>query len=181
MGGWHAPQSGRAGRITLTALSIRVGPEATRDNVGDSRPQIGGCRKRRLSVGRTAAHFVGAPAAPVASPRSWTAASSLSASVGLYARRQASPQVTLDFASELCHIPHETREQHHHLRGHADAHRCRETSLIGSALVEFSVPRQARAESISKRDPSTARQHRPRQMRHTRHPPAPNAPEVVRS
>ena len=59
--------------------------------------------------------------------------------------------------SELCHIPPETLGQHHDLRGHAHAHRCCGKSLIGSALVRFGVRQHARAESISKRAPSTTR------------------------
>ena len=53
--------------------------------------------------------------------------------------------------SELCHIPSETPGKHRGLRGHSDAHRCCGKSLIGSALVRFSVRQHARAESISKR------------------------------
>jgi len=47
--------------------------------------------------------------------------------------------------------------KHGDLRGHADAHRCCGKSLIGSALVGFGVRQHARAESISKRAPSTTR------------------------
>src|SRR5436190_8558554 len=49
-------------------------------------------------------------------------------------------------------IPVLTVMNFHHglLGGHADAHRCCEKSLIGTALVGFSVRQQARAESISK-------------------------------
>ena len=53
--------------------------------------------------------------------------------------------------SELCQIPPETTVKHHRLRGHVDAYRCCGKSLIGSALVGFSVRQHARAESISKR------------------------------
>jgi len=56
--------------------------------------------------------------------------------------------------SELCHIPAETLGQHRHLRGHAEADRCWGKSLIGSALVGFSVRQHAWAGSISKRAPS---------------------------
>ena len=59
--------------------------------------------------------------------------------------------------SELCHIPPETLGQHRHLRGHAEADRCCGKSLIGSALVRFGVRQHARADSISKRAPSTTR------------------------
>ena len=44
-----------------------------------------------------------------------------------------------------------------HLRGHVDAHRCCAKSLIGTALVGFGIRQHARAESISKRAPSTTR------------------------
>jgi hypothetical protein len=54
-------------------------------------------------------------------------------------------------------MPPETLGQHRHLRGHAGADRCCGKSLIGSALVRFSVRQHARGESISKRAPSTTR------------------------
>ena len=57
--------------------------------------------------------------------------------------------------SELCHIPPETPVKHRRLRGHADACRCCVKSLIRSALVGFVVRQYVRAESISKRAPST--------------------------
>ena len=47
-------------------------------------------------------------------------------------------------------MPPETPVTHRDLRGHSDAHRCCGRSLIGTALVRFSVRPQARAESISK-------------------------------
>jgi hypothetical protein len=50
----------------------------------------------------------------------------------------------------------ETRVKHRRLRGHVDAYQCCGKSLIGSALVRFSVRRHARADSISKRAPSSA-------------------------
>jgi hypothetical protein len=46
---------------------------------------------------------------------------------------------------------------HRPIRGHAEADRCWGKSLIGSGLVRFSVRQHARAESISKRAPSTTR------------------------
>jgi hypothetical protein len=58
--------------------------------------------------------------------------------------------------SELCHIPPDTLGQHRDLRRHAEADGCCAKSLIGNALVEFSVRQYAR-ESISKRAPSTSR------------------------
>src|SRR5439155_10058365 len=70
-----------------------------------------------------------------------------------YAHRE----VTISFVSELFHMPPETPAKHRHLRGHAEAHRCWEKSLIGSALVGFGVRQHARADSISKRAPSTTR------------------------
>ena len=60
-------------------------------------------------------------------------------------------------SQELCHIPAETLGKHRHLRGDADAHRCCGKSLMGTALAGFGVPQHARAESISKRAPSTTR------------------------
>ena len=65
--------------------------------------------------------------------------------------------VQLVFVSELCQIPWEIPVKHRDLRGHSDAHRCCGKSLIGSALVGFDVRQHARAESISKRAPSTTR------------------------
>ena len=66
-------------------------------------------------------------------------------------------EVAFRIVSELCHIPSETPGEHRDLRGHADAHRCCTKSLIGTALVGFGVRQHARAESISKRAPSTTR------------------------
>ena len=54
----------------------------------------------------------------------------------------------------VSHAPR-TAGKHRDLRGHGDAHRCREKSLFGSALVGFGVRQHARAESISKRAQST--------------------------
>ena len=54
-------------------------------------------------------------------------------------------------------MPPETPVKHRRLRGHVDAYRCCVKSLIGSALVGFDVRQHARAESISKRAPSTTR------------------------
>jgi len=68
-----------------------------------------------------------------------------------------SSEVDKKTVSELCQIPPETPVKHRDLRGHSDAHRCCGKSLIGSALVRFGVRQHARAESISKRAPSTAR------------------------
>ena len=62
-----------------------------------------------------------------------------------------------DFVSELCHMPPETTVKHRRLRGHVDAYRCCVKWLIGSALVGLDVRQHARAESISKRAPSTTR------------------------
>jgi hypothetical protein len=75
------------------------------------------------------------------------------ASLCVSTHQEVAPRIV----SELCHIPPETLGQHRHLRGHAEADRCCGQSLIGSALVRFSVGQHARAESISKRAPSTTR------------------------
>ena len=56
----------------------------------------------------------------------------------------------------VSHAP-ETPGKHGGLREYVDAYRCCEKSLIGSALVGCDVRQHARAESISKRDPSTTR------------------------
>src|SRR5262249_22981525 len=61
------------------------------------------------------------------------------------------------FVSELCHIPPSNPDEQLHLRGDADEHRCWGKSLMGNALVRFGVRQHARAESISKRAPSTTR------------------------
>ena len=53
--------------------------------------------------------------------------------------------------------PPATQVKHRDLRGHSDAHCCCGKSLIASALVGFDVRQHARAESISKRAPSTTR------------------------
>src|SRR5262249_48016862 len=71
--------------------------------------------------------------------------------------RCASPQVARRFVSELCHISPQTPGQHGYSRGHVDAYRCCVKSLIASALVGFRARKHARAESISKRAPSTTR------------------------
>ena len=73
------------------------------------------------------------------------------------AHRFAWRQLWLNSVSELCHMPPETPVKHRGLRGYSDAHRCSGKSLIGNALVGFSVRQHARAESISKRAPSTTR------------------------
>jgi hypothetical protein len=51
--------------------------------------------------------------------------------------------------SELCHIPHETPIKYRDSKEHVDTYRCCVKSLIGGALVGFSVRQHARAESIS--------------------------------
>ena len=56
----------------------------------------------------------------------------------------------------VSHAP-ETPGKHGGLREYVDAYRCCEKSLIGSALVGCDVRQHARAESISKRAPSTTR------------------------
>jgi hypothetical protein len=66
-------------------------------------------------------------------------------------------EVEFGFVSELCQIPLETPVKHRRLRGDIDAYQCCGKLLIGSALVRFSERQHARAESISKRAPSTTR------------------------
>ena len=63
--------------------------------------------------------------------------------------------------SELCQMAPETLGQHHHLRGHGDAHRCCGKSSIGSALVYLDMRQHARADPISKRAPSALRTSTP--------------------
>ena len=71
--------------------------------------------------------------------------------------RDTEEQVNLRNVSELCHRPARTPGKRRHLRGHANPHRCCDKSLLGTALVGFGVRQRARAESISKRAPSTTR------------------------
>ena len=73
------------------------------------------------------------------------------------AHRFAWCEVRSNIVSELCHMPPETPVKHRRLRGHVDAYRCCVKSLIRSELVGFDVRQHARAESISKRAPSTTR------------------------
>jgi hypothetical protein len=73
------------------------------------------------------------------------------------AHRFTSYEVRSNSVSELCHMPPETPVKHRDLRGDSDAHHCCGKSLIGSALVRVGVRQHARAESISKRAPSTTR------------------------
>src|SRR5687767_680037 len=54
-------------------------------------------------------------------------------------------------------MPPETTVKHRRSWRHVDAYRCCVKSLIGSALVRFGGRQHARAESISKRAPSTTR------------------------
>ena len=54
----------------------------------------------------------------------------------------------------VSHTPR-TLGYHRDLRGHAEADRCCAKSLLGNALVRFSVRQHARRESISKRARST--------------------------
>ena len=82
--------------------------------------------------------------------RTWRARTSLTVHTELYA------VIAIGFVSELCQIPPETPVTHRDLRAHVDAHRCYVKSLIRSALVGFDVRQHARAESISKRAPSSA-------------------------
>src|SRR5688572_24187169 len=58
-------------------------------------------------------------------------------------------------------MPPETTVKHRRLRAHVDAYRCCVKSLVWSALVGFDVRQHARAESISKRAPSTTRKSLP--------------------
>ena len=74
--------------------------------------------------------------------------------VRVYAPRDAS-EPRIEIVSELCHIPPATLGYHRDLRGHAEADRCCAKSLLGNALVRFSVRQHARRESISKRARST--------------------------
>ena len=66
------------------------------------------------------------------------------------------PTVTEFCVRTVSHAPRNPG-QHRRLRGHVDAYRCCVKSLIRSALVGFDVRQHARAESISKRAPSTTR------------------------
>src|SRR6266478_2966695 len=76
---------------------------------------------------------------------------------GALTSRSAPCELAKHTVSELCHVAPETPVKHRRLRGHADAYQCCGKSLIGSELVGFRVRQHARAESISKRAPSTAR------------------------
>jgi len=68
-----------------------------------------------------------------------------------------SVEAGIRIVSELCQIPPETPVKHGDLRGHSDAHRCCGKSLVETALLRFDVRQHARAQSISKRAPSTTR------------------------
>ena len=66
-------------------------------------------------------------------------------------------QVTIRVVSELCRMARETPIKYRYIRGRSDAYCCCRKSLMGIALVGFDVRQHARAESISKRAPSTTR------------------------